>query len=718
MEIYLALSLLGLGVYLNKDGIVERKREIKKVSSESANSNTIYDSKRSKKVENTVEYIGEKIFQQRDDEMNTVLNNINDDIKRDVDNRDNGVYESMLSGEKLSLNDFSHNNMVPFFGGSMKQSTFEFANKSILEHYTGVGDTYKNKKEQDFMFKPVQNMGNVNGMTSNDDFYKERIVEPIVRNNVLPFKQMRIGPGINRGFNDKPYGGFHQLETRDYVMPKTVDQLRVLTKPKTTYEGRIISGQKEIQRGKIGIFEKNRPERYFKHNPNRYFTTVGANTRNTQRAKYLVKDTNRIDTHKEYVGPGESTNKRTKARPNIKKSTNNEYRDTGLRNVSLNIKWKNDEKNDYGKNNLVIDGNERDITCERTHITNVGSIVKAITAPLEDIMKTSIKEDLIDNPNKLGNISLQIPPKATIYDPNDIARTTIKETNVHDVRTGNISRLALKATIYDPNDIARTTIKETNVHDVRTGNFSNLPKKLTVYDPNDIARTTVKETNIHDARLGNLHVKQVTKFRDPDFNAKTTTKETVNMDDILNFKGAEKSTVYDPNDIARTTIKETNIDDTRIGNFERGVLESGSAYKVTEYDAPLTQRQFLSDNEYTGIADSYLDKPMSYSDVYNATLNEVRELTLEGRSPTNSSVKLNVGEEDINMEIKKIASDENNPHIGNRDKIYNNIPHTIPCSITNDKMSLPNEILDDRLDSTILDAFNNNPYTKPLNSYF
>ena len=52
-----------------------------------------------------------------------------------------------------------------------------------------------------------------------------------------------------------------------------------------------------------------------------------------------------------------------------------------------------------------------------------------------------------------------------------------------------------KLTVYDPNDIARTTIKETNIHDNRAGNMSG-PNKITVHDPNDIARTTIKETNI------------------------------------------------------------------------------------------------------------------------------------------------------------------------------------------------------------------------------
>ena len=60
---------------------------------------------------------------------------------------------------------------------------------------------------------------------------------------------------------------------------------------------------------------------------------------------------------------------------------------------------------------------------------------------------------------------------------------------------------------YDPNDIARTTIKETNIHDNRTGNMDGgRQSQLPAYDPNDIARTTIKETNIHDNRTGNLEM--------------------------------------------------------------------------------------------------------------------------------------------------------------------------------------------------------------------
>ena len=95
--------------------------------------------------------------------------------------------------------------------------------------------------------------------------------------------------------------------------------------------------------------------------------------------------------------------------------------------------------------------------------------------------------------------------RGVAYDPNDVARTTIKETNIHDTRTGNMGSNQ-RGVAYDPNDVARTTIKETNIHDTRGASWNK--QKGVAYDPNDVARTTIKETNIHDTRTGNMESRQ------------------------------------------------------------------------------------------------------------------------------------------------------------------------------------------------------------------
>ena len=133
---------------------------------------------------------------------------------------------------------------------------------------------------------------------------------------------------------------------------------------------------------------------------------------------------------------------------------------------------------------------------------NLTTAVKSIIAPIQDLFKTSRKENFIGNPRPNGNFGAQIPNKMTVYDPNDVAKTTIKETNIHNEREGNMSG-PKKLMVYDPNDVARTTIKETNIHNNREGNIAGHTKSQ-VYDPNDVARTTIKETNIHNNRSGNM----------------------------------------------------------------------------------------------------------------------------------------------------------------------------------------------------------------------
>ena len=63
-------------------------------------------------------------------------------------------------------------------------------------------------------------------------------------------------------------------------------------------------------------------------------------------------------------------------------------------------------------------------------------------------------------------------------------------------------------------------------------------------------------------------------------------KQIFTMSRTGNLKGPIKLTTYDPNDVARTTIKETNIHDVRTGNV--GGISKGGAYITNEMEAPNT----------------------------------------------------------------------------------------------------------------------------------
>ena len=71
----------------------------------------------------------------------------------------------------------------------------------------------------------------------------------------------------------------------------------------------------------------------------------------------------------------------------------------------------------------------------------------------------------------------------------------------------------------------------------------------------------------------------------------------------------------------------------------------------------------------------------------------------------------------IDMDIKKIENDYFNHRIGNGDKIYQTIPTDSTVEYTQEKDTLDNKRLSDRLDPTNLDPFKENPYTHSLASF-
>ena len=187
---------------------------------------------------------------------------------------------------------------------------------------------------------------------------------------------------------------------------------------------------------------------------------------------------------------------------------------------------------------------------------------------------------------------------------------------------------------------------------------------------------------------------------------------------VFRYGGShDKSIVYDPEDLARTTVKELTIDDNRVGIVENSVHTNGDGYKVANAEAPNTNRQFTSDYEYTGVADSSDKKPMSYEDIYNMTINEVKEGTLKLRDPTKCNVSLEAGADMVHINIKKLDSDRMNTRNLAKTKVFNSIPQMDDVYITTDKDQLDNKPLADRLDPVMLKSFKQNPFTQSLSSY-
>ena len=134
-----------------------------------------------------------------------------------------------LTGESMHTKDIEHNNMVPFFGSKITQNNTGKGYESVLDLYTGSGSQQKQKEGIAPLFKPQANMSHINGAPNQSEFmmHRQRSVLTAKMNNVKPWEEISVAPGLGKGFSSEGSGGFNSgMEARSAQLPKTVDQLR------------------------------------------------------------------------------------------------------------------------------------------------------------------------------------------------------------------------------------------------------------------------------------------------------------------------------------------------------------------------------------------------------------------------------------------------------------------------------------------------------------
>lgn len=287
---------------------------------------------------------------------------------------------SLLTGEELNLN---HNNMVPFFKGSEKQDMRIDSNTSILEHFSGEPDTRPIKNEVDNLFKPQKE--NIYGSPLfTDKIDQNRYYQSGIKNNVGPVAQLKTKP-----------------LPPDVVRPifKSIDQLRTTNNPKNSYKGRTLDGQQQSssQRGIVGVFQKNKPDTYYKNN----YSLPGSSIQGAKlRENFDLKCTNRI-TEENYKGPVKSIvskqkfglsnqNDTTDFTSYVSDPHRNNYKNDSIRNASA----PGEAVNDYGKCSFIAPPNERDTTSTQ-HILNSSRTNYGNYLYLPNDAKTTHKENAL-----------------------------------------------------------------------------------------------------------------------------------------------------------------------------------------------------------------------------------------------------------------------------------------------------------------------------------
>ena len=201
--------------------------------------------------------------------------------------------------------------MVPFFGSKVTQSSDVKGYEGLLDIYTGSGNNSVKKEGIAPMFKPEAGLTHIYGAPNNTDYIQNRMKDTLTTkmNNVKPWEEIQVGPGLGKGYSSKGSGGFNSgMEQRSKYMPKTVDQLRASTNPKVTYGGQILGAYSgnglanSANKAMIGKLEKNRPDRHYENSADRWFTTTGQEKAQTARSAVVLQPENRTTTTREYFG--------------------------------------------------------------------------------------------------------------------------------------------------------------------------------------------------------------------------------------------------------------------------------------------------------------------------------------------------------------------------------------------------------------------------------
>jgi hypothetical protein len=198
-----------------------------------------------------------------------------------------------------------HGNEVPFFGARVTQSMYSGGTNQVLDSYTGAGTEYHQKRETKSFFDIKPGTGNPYGQRVETDFEQSRMVTGMNMKNTFPIDQVQVGPGANDGYTNLPKGGYQQDALREYALPKTTDETRIVTNPKLTYTLDPIPGANKItQPGIQAPVNKNKPDRFAVIGMDRANTAVGAQVASALYPEQPMKEQARETTEVAYFGNG------------------------------------------------------------------------------------------------------------------------------------------------------------------------------------------------------------------------------------------------------------------------------------------------------------------------------------------------------------------------------------------------------------------------------
>jgi hypothetical protein len=322
---------------------------------------------------------------------------------------------------------------------------------------------------------------------------------------------------VNEGFAATGKGGFQQFEVNQYMMDnvRRTDDLRTSDNPKLTYDQPVVPGQHFIGTSAqdSGEVRKYRPDKfYIDESGKRFFVTTGDVIKETVRPVQVLKHTTRPETSSELMGPaGAQEFGESYVTGSFKTPMTQQYGGAGYRNADMTTYTSADTdapEADYGRSGYEVRPNERNATSERTMGLNlVPADTGAVTTHYDDENRPTRRQETVGNIRQTGTPVgyAQGAPAITVWDPNDIARTTVREGTINWNWFGQAAAADApnRLKVYDPDDIAKPTQK------------SQISAKSEYYGPSNSVN---KDFTSHDAAYNmrlNPNKQEIALGRDP-----------------------------------------------------------------------------------------------------------------------------------------------------------------------------------------------------------
>lgn len=378
-----------------------------------------------------------------------------------------GVFVSPLTGVAMSLDDFTHNNMVPFFGGSLKQNTSPDAFSSRLETFSGAGGVAaarpKDAQGPRFALQAQDLSFGTAGDAQRSAFLGT--FQPS-RNQAFtqPAPQWVGRPGVAGGATGDVY-----YDQRAALRVKTVDELRPLTRPRVVTEGRVLPGMgTTVDRPDVAPSGRVLLPRMREQRPEDMLRGRAAATAPATRSAVFVAPTARAQTgcDSRVGGAGGGA---IPARPNASRGAEPRvpFRAPTCGPAPGPLAAPGARVDDYGRAAAAtqVPATSRETTGARSYAGMLTAAVKALIVGPVDPMRGTRKEELADAPRAYGNLGVGpgavAQPKLTVYDTQDVARTTLRETGLAPAPLLNVLGGAQRGAAREPDAAPGATLRET-----------------------------------------------------------------------------------------------------------------------------------------------------------------------------------------------------------------------------------------------------------------